>query len=408
MNSLFYPYIDPVTGLPIIDAHIMASLDPNTVRKNNDELQNEMNFNQISMNLSMSMTGAGGGYSELPTPTTNYDEFSINENSQSQYTAYDDQSSNIQCMNSYSQSNYDGNSFIEILDNYNINDYNNPKNYDLYYQSLYQMYPQMSDYVKKQVEFDQNKLDNKPQMYSKPCVLFNMGILDPQTQDNNLYDPNFISEYFRMNLQREMNSQQNDQKQEGEGEVDDLYDPHGIRSEIGDMSGIIKINEDGQPQQQLNNIQKVDKDNVTTQNQTIDYSKYDYNKYIEHMYSNQGNKRQKNNQKRPQSYRVDYDKNEVNEDVNRFYESFYKEELSQSNHSNVNNIMINTEKIDSNIISQSQVKEHEFEKPFAMPKRRSRFDDGGPSTNSNSSVNNNRPTEDIKIEPINENKYYEK
>lgn len=30
MNSLFYPFIDPITGLPIIDPGIMAQLDPNS------------------------------------------------------------------------------------------------------------------------------------------------------------------------------------------------------------------------------------------------------------------------------------------------------------------------------------------------------------------------------------------
>jgi hypothetical protein len=30
MNSLFYPFIDPVTGLPIIDPGIMSQLDPNS------------------------------------------------------------------------------------------------------------------------------------------------------------------------------------------------------------------------------------------------------------------------------------------------------------------------------------------------------------------------------------------
>jgi hypothetical protein len=36
--------------------------------------------------------------------------------------------------------------FLENM-NYTVDDYNNPANYNLYYQSLYQMYPQMSDVI---------------------------------------------------------------------------------------------------------------------------------------------------------------------------------------------------------------------------------------------------------------------
>ena len=47
MNSLFYPFIDPVTGLPIIDPGIMSQLDPNShERKKNmeSEIQNYESF----------------------------------------------------------------------------------------------------------------------------------------------------------------------------------------------------------------------------------------------------------------------------------------------------------------------------------------------------------------------------
>ena len=79
MNSLFYPYIDPVTGLPIIDPDIMASLDPNTPKpdKNQGYQMNQMegaNFDEISMNMSMSLTGAGIGGVD-PSTGINYQPY---------------------------------------------------------------------------------------------------------------------------------------------------------------------------------------------------------------------------------------------------------------------------------------------------------------------------------------------
>jgi hypothetical protein len=447
MNSLFYPYIDPVTGLPIIDADIMASLDPNSVRNNPTELQNEMNFNQISMNLSMTMTG--GGYpdqytGEYQDPALAGMEVDTTGHEQQQYTEGEQPQEYIQqdvANNQYNQNSQYGQTEVtttegilifliifSLIDSYNMDDYNNPKNYDLYYQSLYQMYPQMSDYVKKQVEFEQNKLENKPQSYNMPCVLFNMGILDPQTQENNLYDPNFISEYYRMNMQQSITQQSgNEIKQEGE----EAFDPYNIRSEMGDLSGM-NNNEDGQGQVQQ--MPQQPKQDQPKQEQPIDYSKYDYNKYIEHMYSNQGNKKQKgntrggrgdnrgggDNNRQQQNYKHNYDKNEVNEDVNRFYESFYKEEQDVNTPQNQNQDNNNNnfdQKQDPN-----QTREHEFEKPMMSSNRRkSRFDDVGPSNPpvkeetsgkfgnfSNIGNKDKKQSDDIKIEPVNENKYYEK
>jgi len=95
MNSLFYPFIDPVTGLPIIDPGIMAQLDPNALKR-----QQELNLTENK-------------------EETNYETF---------------QQSMIEL--SQNSNNYTG---------YKLDDYNDPLNYNLYYQSLYQMYPQMSD-----------------------------------------------------------------------------------------------------------------------------------------------------------------------------------------------------------------------------------------------------------------------
>lgn len=130
MNSLFYPFIDPVTGLPIIDPGILAQLDPNTKISSDSSGQNYELFEQ-----------------------------SLFENSKnSEQTTYD------------------------------TNDYNNPLNYDLYYQSLYQMYPQMNDYYKK--ASNEKEGSNNSNL---PYILFNTSILDPNQQETNtLYDPNPI------------------------------------------------------------------------------------------------------------------------------------------------------------------------------------------------------------------------
>lgn len=349
-------------------------------------------------------------------------------------------------------------SLANLNENYEMDDYNNPKNYDLYYQSLYQMYPQMSDYVKKQVEFDKNIVENKPQQYNMPCVLFNMGILDPQTQENNLYDPDFISNYYRMNMQQGLNQGQNQSNNEQqEGGTEDSFDPYNIRGDMGDINKIKNeenstktLSQPSQPRQENVNI------NPLT-NQPIDYSKYDFNKYIEHMYANQGSKRGGRNQRgrggrnnnereqQPQSYKINYDKDEVNDDVTRFYESFYKEEFEHQNQNqshphhiqnenlNYNNNMNYMENNNSGFNKQNERTEkgdksdktekgekanHEFAKPMSMPKRKSRFDEQGPdnskNSNTGSSDNGNRSnnvepkTDDINIQPVNENNYYSK
>ena len=58
---------------------------------------------------------------------------------------------------------------------YDLENYNNPLNYDLYYQSLYQMYPQMNDYYKKANTQDDVIGNSKQQ----PLVLINTFFLDP-------------------------------------------------------------------------------------------------------------------------------------------------------------------------------------------------------------------------------------
>ncbi len=347
MNSLFYPYIDPITGLPIIDAGIMACLDPNSNKST--EMQQNMDFNQLSMNLSMQMTGAGNISMENQDYYQNYPNVD-----QNQYMEKAENYGQYQGVPNQEQ-NYYGN-------NNQIDDYNNPKNYDLYYQSLYQMYPQMSDYVKKQ--------ENDEKSY----ILFNMGILDPQSQENNLYDPNFISNYYRMNMKEGGQVENEEERPEG----NDVYDPYNIKEDMGDVSNIIKKDEQ----------KKTVKAEALVSE--VDYSKYDFNKYVEQMYSNQGGKGKKGRDQKnkpSQTYKFDdrYDKNEVNEDVSKFYESFYKEELETQpklpNQEPISNTGFSSgfnSIQEEGLLPQQPPNEHIFEKPMPLPRRKSRFDDVGP------------------------------
>jgi len=126
----------------------------------------------------------------------------------------------------------------ESDNNYNLDDYNNPLNYNLYYQCLYQMYPQMSDYYKK-------AHDQTSSNVNTPYVLFNTGIFDPNQQENNtLYDPNYLSGLYNTQNQ-----------QEG-----------------------MEIKHEGE-------------DDKEKEKNDVDYSKIDYNKYIDSVYNVGGGRR---------------------------------------------------------------------------------------------------------------------
>ena len=154
-NSLFYPYVDPVTKLPIIDPGIMAQIDPNwklegiktlevkKIHKEKNKLEMDMFEDNNIQNLINSNIN-----------DEKYEEF---------------------------ENEIFLNSKKDVLD-YNINDYNNPVNYDLYYQSLYQMYPQLNDYYKK--------AKNKQELIgNNPLVIINTSVFDTNnTFENRIYD----------------------------------------------------------------------------------------------------------------------------------------------------------------------------------------------------------------------------
>ena len=86
---------------------------------------------------------------------------------------------------------------------YDLENYNNPINYDLYYQSMYQMYPQMNDYYKKAKTQDE-VLGGE----SQPLVLLNSSILDPN-QVNQMIESKIYSSLQQKDEDRNNNNNRN-------------------------------------------------------------------------------------------------------------------------------------------------------------------------------------------------------
>ena len=203
MNSLFYPYVDPVTRLPIIDPGIMAQLDPNTNNQNNYE-GNFCDFPVIppkqgkKFKYGKNNLEKGKNYIKKCNNNVNGNHIFCNNNnngSEERFNKANDSNSgnhknNLNDINNpnvisapATQVNYESfeKSIFQNSKNntqtleYDLENYNNPLNYDLYYQSLYQMYPQMNDYYKKANTQDDVIGNSKQQ----PLVLINTFFLDP-------------------------------------------------------------------------------------------------------------------------------------------------------------------------------------------------------------------------------------
>ena len=164
MNSLFYPYIDPTTHLPIIDPGIMAQLDPNSHIKIDED---DYNFQKEEKKNN------GEKNDNEEEKKENKEKEDINTNSIS-YENFENQI----FQNSKNESK-------ELK--YDLENYNNPLNYDLYYQSMYQMYPQMNDYYKKAKSQEEVLGGN-----NQPLVLLNSSLLDP-TQINMMIESKIYS-----------------------------------------------------------------------------------------------------------------------------------------------------------------------------------------------------------------------
>ena len=181
MNSLFYPYIDPNTHLPIIDPGIMAQLDPNSHLKIDEDDYNfqkddKKDKNKISKNKTIEENKENKDNvinKEIKENNKINEEKDLKENEDENINT----NSNIQ--NNISYENFEKYIFDNSKNDnkelkYDLENYNNPINYDLYYQSMYQMYPQMNDYYKKAKTQDE-VLGGENQ----PLVLLNSSLLDP-------------------------------------------------------------------------------------------------------------------------------------------------------------------------------------------------------------------------------------
>jgi hypothetical protein len=196
MNSLFYPYIDPNTHLPIIDPGIMAQLDPNSHLKIDED---DYNFQKDDKKDKFKNTNKINNKDEIlenkEEGENNNSNIDNNQNNEEKELK-ENEDENINLANNI-QNNISYENFEKyIFDNskndnkelkYDLENYNNPINYDLYYQSMYQMYPQMNDYYKKAKTQDE-VLGGENQ----PLVLLNSSLLDP-TQVNMMIESKIYS-----------------------------------------------------------------------------------------------------------------------------------------------------------------------------------------------------------------------
>ena len=196
MNSLFYPYIDPNTHLPIIDPGIMAQLDPNSHLKIDED---DYNFQKDDKKDKFKNTNKMNNKDEIlenkeegENNNSNIDNNQNNE--EKELKENEDENINLanNIQNKISYENFEKYIFDNSKNDnkelkYDLENYNNPINYDLYYQSMYQMYPQMNDYYKKAKTQDE-VLGGENQ----PLVLLNSSLLDP-TQVNMMIESKIYS-----------------------------------------------------------------------------------------------------------------------------------------------------------------------------------------------------------------------
>ena len=191
MNSLFYPYIDPNTHLPIIDPGIMAQLDPNSHLKIDEDDYNFQKDDKKEKNKVKSKIINKEENLENKEAQEDNQEINISEK-EKEKELKESSDENINIKNNISYENFEKYIFDNSKNDnkelkYDLENYNNPINYDLYYQSMYQMYPQMNDYYKKAKTQDE-VLGGE----SQPLVLLNSSLLDP-TQVNMMIESKIYS-----------------------------------------------------------------------------------------------------------------------------------------------------------------------------------------------------------------------
>ncbi len=92
--------------------------------------------------------------------------------------------------------------FNQKQSGYDLHDYDNPMNYDLYFQSLYQMYPHMNDYFKQ---------GNQTNMSNPQYIICNNGLMD---ENRGMYDPNYIVQMFNQMMDNNNTNLQDGERQE--------------------------------------------------------------------------------------------------------------------------------------------------------------------------------------------------
>lgn len=207
MNSLFYPFLDPVTGLPIIDPNTLSQLDPNT-KAGEDVKEGETPAADGDDNAT--------GSSEEKKAEKNQDtqvekSQSINNQVQnnpilnaSSITSTGNPLPNQFAMQTSNSNEVDKNNTA----GYDLSDYDNPMNYDLYFQSLYQMYPHMNDYFK-----------TGPQNMANPqYIIYNNGL----DENRSMYDPNHTINMFNQ-MMSGSNQGGNVQQPSNQGNVNNEY-----------------------------------------------------------------------------------------------------------------------------------------------------------------------------------------
>ena len=177
MNSLFYPYIDPTTHLPIIDPGIMAQLDPNSHIKIDED---DYNFQKDEKKEKNKKNNEKNDKNEKKDEKNDEKEEKKEEEKE-------DINTNNMSYENFEKSIFQNSKNESKELKYDLENYNNPLNYDLYYQSMYQMYPQMNDYYKK-AKSQEDVLGGENQ----PLVLLNSSLLDP-TQVNMMIESKIYS-----------------------------------------------------------------------------------------------------------------------------------------------------------------------------------------------------------------------
>ena len=199
MNSLFYPYIDPNTHLPIIDPGIMAQLDPNSHLKIDEDDYNFQKDDKKSKNKYKNKKNNQNSNLE------NKEEPENNTLKEEEKDIKETEDENINIKNNISYENFEKYIFDNSKNDnkelkYDLENYNNPINYDLYYQSMYQMYPQMNDYYKK-AKTQEDILGGE----SQPLVLLNSSLIDP-TQVNKMIESQIYSSLQQKDDDRNINN----------------------------------------------------------------------------------------------------------------------------------------------------------------------------------------------------------